>query len=62
MYKLWMEWDLGQDYYVFTSEAAAMAWADEAIKLDEGLLEEFPNGYSDAQEEGFAHLQKLTVI
>ena len=52
MFKVWMEWDCGQDYLVFTTEEKARAWIDAIVK-DEGfgLTEEFPNGYHDLIEE-----------
>lgn len=34
-YRIWCEWDIGQDDYVFTSKAQALEWCEDNIHLAE---------------------------
>jgi hypothetical protein len=62
MFKVWLEWDCGQDYLVFTTEEKAIAWIDAIAKdEDAGLVDEFPNGYSDIDDAGLCYISKLEV-
>lgn len=63
MYKVWLEWDLGQDTVVFTSREKAEAWINDAILADEyGLADEFPQGFQDVYDTGLCSIQPLEVI
>jgi hypothetical protein len=61
MFKVWLEWDLGQDNLVFTTAYKARDWLDAAIKGDESLVEEFPNGFNDVDEAGLCGIIELFV-
>ena len=60
MFKVWLEWDFGQDDCVFSTKDKAIQWVNEAIKLD-SLNEEFPNGYNDLWDAGYVDISELTV-
>lgn len=61
MIRVWCEWDLGQDYYVFTDEEKALAWLDKVVTSDNSLSEEFSSG-QQVIDEGLAGFKILTVI
>ena len=63
MFKLWVEWDFGQDNIVFTSKDKAIQWLD-GLKIENY---EFEDGqdfltYQTLKGEGLASIQELTVI
>lgn len=62
LYKVWLEWDLGQDYLVFTTRALAQEFVTKAIKLDADLASQFPNGFSDIEAEGLCSVSTVTLI
>ena len=61
MIRIWCEWDLGQDYYVFTDEEKALAWLNKAVASNEDLSDEFSSG-QQVIDEGLAGFKILTVI
>lgn len=61
MYTIWIEWDLGQDNFVFTTPDKAREWINAAILNDESLVEEFPNGFNDVEEAGLCGITKAFV-
>lgn len=63
MFKLWVEWDFGQEDIVFTSKDKAIQWLD-GLKIENY---EFEDGqdfltYQTLEGEGLASIQELTVI
>lgn len=60
-FKLWVEWDYGQDSFVFDTEQAALDWLQRtATDIDDGA-----EGAMSAQEmfdEGLAGLDIVTLI
>lgn len=50
----WCEWDLGQDHIAFSSRFLAETWLHKQIMQDSDLKEQYPNGYSDLDENGLA--------
>ena len=61
MYTIWIEWDLGQDNFVFTTPDKAREWINAAILNDELLVEEFPNGFNDVAEARLCGITKAFV-
>jgi hypothetical protein len=59
VWRVWAEWDMGQEYLVFSSEDAAIHWADHEIGNDADL--EFAN-FSEARDEGLAGLTELKLL
>ena len=60
-FKLWCEWDYGQDYYIFTSEDAGKAWL--ANRIDENELKELEfNCVLDIFEEGLAGFEIVKLV
>lgn len=62
MFRVWIEWDLGQDDLVFQTKTDAIAWINSAILGDEELKEEFPNGFLDVSGSGLCSIQELLVF
>jgi hypothetical protein len=62
MFKLWLEWDLGQDSVIFSSREAAVIWLNTRLEDDGGLLVDFPQGYEDIEDAGLLSLQPVEVI
>lgn len=56
LYRVWCEWDIGQEYLVFKTEDAAWDWAIQAL-IDTGIDDEI----SDLLENGLVGLQDLEV-
>ena len=55
MYRLWCEYDVGQENKVFTSEAIALKWLEEAW-VDYGIEDDFD------ETLGLFTLVPLTII
>ena len=62
MFKVWLEWDLGQDSFVFTSREKAEQWITDALAADESLSGDYPEGYADLKATGLGGVEELTVI
>ncbi len=39
VFRIWCEWDIGQDYQVFSSQEKAMDWLQENLNLQEVMHE-----------------------
>ena len=61
MYTIWLEWDVGQDNFVFTTTDKAREWIDTAVKNDPALAEQFPNGFYDVEEAGLCGIMRAYV-
>lgn len=61
MIRLWCEWDIGQDSYIFTNEEKAREWLNKALKEDEYLSQEFESA-EEILKEGLAGFDFLIVI
>lgn len=65
MFKVWLEWDYGQEDFVFTSEEAAKRWVNEAQistgNYDEDGAEIFDT-YDALEEDGMVSIQLVRVI
>jgi hypothetical protein len=59
MFRLWIEWDFGQENIVFSSQQNALDWFDGLEILDE--TDELLT-YEVLHDEGLASIQELTVI
>jgi hypothetical protein len=60
MFRLWIEWDFGQDNIIFSSRQNALDWFD-ALKLGEEMDEEELN-FKSLEEQRLVSIQELTVI
>jgi len=61
MFRLWLEWDYGQESIVFTSIEKAKQWV-----LDQKLVDDLEDDkfltYQELAEEGLASIEQLTII
>lgn len=62
MFKVWIEWELGQDDLIFRTKTDAITWITSVILADEELKGEFPNGFLDVDESGLCSIQELLVF
>lgn len=62
VFKLWIEGDWGQDYYIFGSEASAKAKATELIQAQASGEPDEWTCYEDAEAEGLAGIEPLVFI
>jgi hypothetical protein len=60
MFRLWIEWDFGQDNIIFTSRQNALDWFD-ALNLGEEMDDEELN-FKSLEEQRLVSIQELTVI
>lgn len=56
MIKVWCEWDMGQNYFVFSSQSKAEEWMANNWPDDTGFAR-----WQDAWAEGFIGYRTLTV-
>lgn len=61
MYKVWLEWDLGQDNIIFTTKEKAKRWLDQVITDDDSLNKDFPEGFTDVYNHGLCDIVELTI-
>ena len=61
MFKLWLEWDMGQDGSIFSTKDKAIQWVNAAVADDSELQEEFPNGYNDLADSGLCYIEQLNI-
>jgi hypothetical protein len=59
MFKLWIEWDFGQDDFIFKTKEDAKHWFRENVNLDD-LGDEFRN-HQQIFDEGYAGFERLKV-
>lgn len=57
MYKLWCEFDFGQEDVIFTSPKAAWKWLRAEIEAND-----MEDSISELQENGLAGIKELEVI
>ena len=57
MFRLWLEWDFGQEDMVFSSEADARRWMELFVDPEEV---EFAS-HEEIFDEGMASIQELTL-
>lgn len=60
MYKLWLEWDFGQDDLTFKSPEDARHW----LENESGIIEELDGDYGSIQEifdDGLAAINRVRV-
>jgi hypothetical protein len=60
--RLWVEWDYGQDSYIFTDEDKAKEWLWKQIQDNGDFASEFPDGVEMLFEEGLAGFQTVTIL
>ncbi len=60
VYSVWSEWDIGQEYHVFTSEEKALKWCEENEGLKE-VLEEEEGTIQDLIKDGLLGFSKLNL-
>ena len=63
MFRLWLEWDYGQDDIIFTSKEKAIEWfntLDFIVDADEDEKEEL--NFESFEEQRLVSIQELTVI
>lgn len=64
MFKIWCEWDVGQEGLVFTTEVAAEKWLANNVNLaecfEEGLTGK--EGVDDLISGGLVTIEGVTVI
>lgn len=63
MFRLWLEWDYGQDDIIFTSRQNAIDWfntLDFIVDADEDDKDEL--NFESLQEQHLVSIQELTVI
>lgn len=56
MIRIWCEWDIGQEYLVFSSEEKARKWLESHWPRDSGFI-----NWQEAWAEGFMGFQSLTL-
>lgn len=61
MFKIWLEWDYGQDYVVFTSKDKAEQWVT-ALQIEDYDDPTKYLTYNDIYEEGLCGIIELEVI
>lgn len=61
MFKLWIEYDYGQEDIVFTTKEKAIQWVNDQKINDWDDPEKFLT-FQDLAYEGLASIQELTVI
>ena len=59
MYKLWLEWDLGQDTIIFTSKEKGMKWLEKNMDCD---LKQYYKSAQDIMDEGMGSFQEIVII
>lgn len=62
MFKIWLEWDYGQDSFVFTTKEKAIQWVTD-LKIENYEFEgqgDFLD-YSMLYEEGLCFIEELEV-
>lgn len=61
MFRLWIEWDFGQDNIIFTSRQNAIDWFNA---LDLGASEDDKEelNFESLEEQRLTSIQELTVI
>lgn len=63
MYKVWLEWDFGQDNYIFSTREKAISWVNDQIEVsDAEFKSEFPNGFDDLYGAGYCEIEFLEII
>ncbi|MAX04775.1 MAG: hypothetical protein CL883_05580 [Dehalococcoidia bacterium] len=68
MFRLWIEWDFGQDNFVFSSQEKAKKWFNSNKSIQEMydrdfLFERGPdNPYDYYDEQGLVSIEELEVI
>ena len=69
MFKLWIEWDAGQDALIFTSKEKVKNWVNANATMIEAFqgdqmdgLEGPQNPYDYFEWQGLLSLQELTVV
>lgn len=55
--KVWCEYDINQEYYVFASQTAAEKWVDEALEA-----QDFTESRDELEGEGLIGYEWVTVI
>lgn len=55
--KVWCEYDINQEYYVFASQTAAEKWVDEALEA-----QDFTESRDELEGAGLIGYEWLTVI
>jgi hypothetical protein len=61
MFKVWLEWDYGQDHIVFTSEDKAKQWVT-ALQIEDYEDSSKYLTYDDIYDEGLCSIEELEVI
>lgn len=62
LYKVWLEWDLGQEYLVFATKALAKEFVNQVIKFYDCFANYFPNGFADVEKAGFCSILTVTLV
>lgn len=62
IYKVWVEWDLGQSEVAFKSEEGAKAWVMQRLEEnDPDLIDEYPT-FEELENAGLSGVGELQVI
>lgn len=61
MYKLWCEWDFGQDDFIFTSQKAAFDWLKNDANFKE-ILKDDDTTLQDYIDDGLVGTWFLEII
>jgi hypothetical protein len=59
MFRLWIEWDFGQENIVFSSQQKAIDWFN-GLKIEDENDELLT--YEALNDDGLASIQELTVV
>lgn len=57
VFKLWVEWELGQDDVVFVSEDAALAWLEDRLP-DAGI----EDSVEELLDENLCGVELVTIV
>lgn len=57
LYMLWCEWDIGQEYYIFSSIESARHWAKGSLRMA-GIEESL----EEIEDEGLIGYKKVELL
>jgi hypothetical protein len=61
MYKVWLEWDFGQDNKVFKTKKSAKKWIQEEVLIVVAISKEF-SSVEELLESGLVGIEKVEIL